>query len=395
VSYAALSPPLPYHAYLKAGTWLAFKVSFARNLAFPWIESPRASVLLWIPLMIVAGMVVVRRLRSTPLEQLSLALGAWVAIQCAALAYSRGVGGTVPASRYLDMLCFGFVVNTMALLAIAASRESRQWKVAGTLAIAIWIAIGAAGINGVTRSILAKDGRDRRLWSQEYVRNVRHFVMSGDLATLAEKRGPQEVPYFSPSMLAGWLMHPYVRHILPAAIRRPIELRARPGTEETFVQTASPKDLVPVWDSYGAGRAKARGRFESEPTGCSEYGRIRFEVAGASRASGMRLALKDTVTGRETVVRPPMGIGPGWAGVSVPCPSNSFTVVATDDSPTAWMAFRQPAEIGWLSAMAESAIQRWRVMAIAAALVGLVAVAASVRTRSAAAIEHARPAGNV
>ena len=389
VSYAALSPPLPHHEVLKAGTWLAFKVSFARNLAFPWIESPRASVLLWVPLMIVAGVVLVRRLRSTPLEQLALALGAWVAIQCAALAYSRGVNGTVPASRYLDMLCFGFVVNTMAVMALAALRDNRRWKIAGHVVLAIWIGIGAVGIAGISKTILAKDGRDRRIWSQEYVRNVRHFVMSRDVSAFADKRGPFELPYYSPSMLAGWLSHPYVRHILPAVIRQPIELRAKAGAEETFVQTVSPKDLVPVWDSYAAGRAKARGRFESEPMRCTEFGRIRFEVAGGSRDPGMRLVLKDTVTGRETVVRPPMGIGSGWTGVSVRCPPNAFSVVAVDDSPTSWMAFRQPAEIGWLSAIAESTIQRWRVIAIGAALLVAAALASSFKTRTRIAVAPA------
>jgi hypothetical protein len=417
VSYAALPPPLPYHEHLKAATWLAFKVSFARNLAFPWIASPRASVLLWVPLMLVAGLVLLRRLRSwrservdarsTPLEQLSLALGAWVAIQCAALAYSRGANGTTPASRYLDMLCLGFVANTMALMAIAAavgvsSRRSsavgatpRHWTIAGQVAIAAWLAIGAVGITDLSRTVIRKDGRDRWMWSQEYVRNVRHFVMSGDLASMAEKRGPQELPYFNSSMLGGWLLHPYIRHILPAVVRQPIALRARDDAQDIFVPTASPKDLIPVWDSYAAGRAKARGRFESEPTRCAEYGRVRFEVAGATRNAGMHLALKDTVTGRETVVRPPFGSGSGWTGVSVPCPPNAFTVVATDDSTTAWMAFRQPTEIGWLSAIAESTIQRWRVVAVGAALLLAVAIGASLRARPEMALQPARPLDGV
>ena len=91
--------------------------------------SPRALGLLWVPLIVVAGLVLVRRLRSTPLEQMSLALGAWVVIQAAALAYSRGVNGTAPASRYLDMLCFGFVVNTIALVwRSLALRETRRWR---------------------------------------------------------------------------------------------------------------------------------------------------------------------------------------------------------------------------------------------------------------------------
>ena len=194
VGYAALSPPLPYHAYLRAGTWLAFKVSFARNLAFPWITSPRLSVILWVPLMLVALGVLVRRLKTTGLEQMSLALGAWVVLQAATIAYSRGVNGATPASRYLDMLSFCFVVNTVALIAIVDGRTTRLSTRVTSGALVVWMLAGAAGVTLLSQSILAKDGREKLQWMQEYVRNVRHYVVTGELAPLLEKRGPFEVP---------------------------------------------------------------------------------------------------------------------------------------------------------------------------------------------------------
>ncbi len=381
VAYAALSPPLAYHESLKAGSWLAFKVSFARNLAFPWITAPRSSVLLWLPLIAVVVFALTRRLRTTPLEQFSLALGAWVVIQCAALAYSRGVGGTAPASRYLDMLSFGFVVNSLAFLALSDARPGRGWRRALGVATVAWLAIGAYGIADLSRAVLAKDGRERSIWMQEYVRNVRQFIMTGDVARLVEKRGPYELPYHTPWMLAAWLEHPDVRHILPATVREPIALQARVDGSETFVRTTTPKDPLPVWDSYGTARAKARGRFESEPTRCDEFGRLRFEVAGAARDARMYLAVKD-VNGRETPVRPGLGTGSGWVGVSVPCPADPFTVVAVDDSPTSWFAFRQPATIGWMSAAAESMIERWRILAALAVLVAAAAVWSTLRRDS-------------
>jgi hypothetical protein len=384
VSYAALSPPLAYHAYLKAATLHFFGAALARNLAFPWITSPRLAILVWIPMILMTARVLVRRLRATPLEQISLALGAWVVLQCAAIAYSRGVGGTAPASRYLDMLSFGFVVNSMALLTLVDWRPSRRWTMAMTGVLAIWIAVAAAGIAQLSQNVVAKDGRTRLTWMQEHVRNVRHFVMSGDLPTLAAKRGPFEVPYFNPSMLGGWLGHPYVRSILPAAIREPIPMQAAAG-DHAFVQTASPKDLLPVWDSYGPARAKTTGRFESAPTSCGAFTHLRFEVAGNLRNASMRLWLKDTVTGAETTVRPPIGTGPGWIGTSVPCPGHPFTVSASDDSTTSWFAFRQPAETAWASVLAERAIQQWRVLAMLTAVLFVFAIVPAARTSPATA----------
>jgi len=197
--------------------------------------------------------------------------------------------------------------------------------------------------------------------------------------TLSEKRGPMEVPYPEAAKLSGWLLHPFVRGIMPAVIRDPVALEAAPGADQVFTRTASPKDLLPVWDSYGSARSKTTGRFESAPTKCGTYSYLRFEVAGDLRTSAMQLALKDTVTGSETPVRPPFGTGPGWIAASVRCPSHPFTVVASDGSTTSWFAFRQPAEIAWASVLAERTIQQWRVLAIITALLVVVAAVPAAR----------------
>jgi hypothetical protein len=373
VGYAALSPPIAYHAYLKAESLHSFAAALARNVAFPWIRQPRASIFVWIPLAVLAAAVLRRRLRSTRLEQLAIVIGVWVLAQSAALAYSRGVGGTAPASRYLDMLAFGFVANSLALLALVQSRDGGRTTRPAVVATVAWLVAGAIGIGHVSQAVLAKDARDRRGWMQEYVRNVRAFVSTGDLPALAAKRGPMEIPYYSPQMLGGWLGHPYIRQILPAVIREPIALQAAPGSASGFTQTTSPKDLIPVWDSYGSARARTTGTFESAPVSCGAYRYLRFEVAGNLRDSSMRLTLKDTVTGAETAVRPPLGAGSGWIGTSVRCPDHPFVVTAADESATSWFAFRQPAGTAWPSTLAERAIQQWRIVAIVAAVLVVLA----------------------
>ena len=104
----------------------------------------------------------------------------------------------------------------------------------------------------------------------------------------------------------------------------------------------------------------------------------------------MHLALKDTVTGSETPVLPPFGTGAGWIATSVRCPSHPFTVIASDESTTSWFAFRQPAEIAWASVMAEWTIQQWRVLAIVAALLVVVAAVPAARRVPAATPERER-----
>jgi hypothetical protein len=364
IGYATMSPPIGYHEYLKAASPLAFAKAFVHNASFPWVARLRPVLVAWLPLAAVTVAVLLRRLRAARLEQLALTLGVWVIAQSAALAYSRGGGGNMPSSRYLDTLAFGFVANSLAMLALIHNSRRRR-PLVGTAA-AVWLTFGAYGIAQLSEAVLAKDGRERRLWMQEYVRNVHHYVVTGDLAALREKRGPREVPYFSPTMLAGWLSDPYLRQILPAAIREPIVLRSSAGGDSGLTQNTSSRDWLTAWDSYGSSRAKTVGRFESAPASCNGYRYLRFDVKGNLRESGNRLTLTDTVTGDETVIRPPFGTGEGWTGVSVRCPGHPFIVGALDNSTTSWFAFRHPAGTAWLSMMAERAIQQWWAMAVAA-----------------------------
>ena len=134
VGYGALPPPISYHEALKAGTVRNFEIAFARSLAFPSINYPRATVAMWLPLAAVGLIALWRRLRTTTIEQVTLAMGAWVVVQCAAMAYSRGANGAAPASRYLDMVALGYLANTAAILSWlatrhepAADRSQRHW----------------------------------------------------------------------------------------------------------------------------------------------------------------------------------------------------------------------------------------------------------------------------
>ena len=89
----------------------------------------RPSAAVWLPLVALAVVVVVHRFRSSTFERLVLGLGSWVMLQAAAVAYPRGASGAVPASRYLDSLSFGLVVNTMALLFLL-DEGRRRFRVA-------------------------------------------------------------------------------------------------------------------------------------------------------------------------------------------------------------------------------------------------------------------------
>jgi SAM-dependent methyltransferase len=381
VGYAALPPAIASHEALKAGTLRHFEIALARSLAFPWINYPRATVAMWLPLAVVGLGVLWRRLRTTTIEQVTLAMGAWVVVQCAALAYSRGANGGAPASRYLDMVALGYLANTTALLSWLGPRNTRRASMALAGLFVAWIAVTGIGLKRVSEEMLATHGPLRRRWSREHLRNVRQFMITDNVQEFVSLKGPDDVPYYSAPMLANWLEHPSIRRILPAAVRQPLDIRsaAAPVSVNTQVSPGVTGYPPPVFDSYAAADANGEARFESQPITCRDLGYIRFDVNSSASWSGLRLSLKRVQSGEESRVVPPWFAPGGWFGASVRCPEGPFTVVAVDSSPTSWFAIRQPAEIALGSAVAESLVLRSGFVGLAAAAVVLLALGSTLR----------------
>jgi hypothetical protein len=382
IAYAALPPPIEAHAPLKAQSVFYFVVALARSLAFPFINYPRAALLMWLPATCLAGAVLWRRLNTTAIERLALALAVWGVVQSVAVAYSRGATGAAPVSRYMDTLAFGVLANAMALLSFIGPLNSKRWNAGWAAALAIWIGVVGVGIGRVSDEMLETIARERRQWTPEHVKNVRLFVMNGDLDSFLEKKGPRDLPHYSASMLATWLEDPYLRGILPAAIRQPLDVRPRedgPGRGSATPQADG--DVQPVFDSYGSARAKGIAHFESQPVSCGQFHHLRFEIASSASWSGLSLALHDLRSGANTPVQMPWNAQGGWNAVSVRCPAGQFTVVADDSSPSAWLAFRQPSEMAWASTIALLVIQQAMLFALAALTVVALAVASSMSAR--------------
>jgi len=240
VAAAAMSPPIAYHEPLKAVSWPAFIRSLGRNLALPWVDAPALAPILWLPLAVAAGVVLRRRLQSKEDERLLLALGAWVLCQALAIAYARGGDGVAPASRYLDLLGLGLVVNSLALATWLAAGK-RPVQIGVVVILCVWLGGLTAGIVSLSRETLATHGQQRERGAREHVRNVRAFVATDDIDELLDKIGPRDLPYNNAWLLANWLQHPYIRHVLPAIVRPPLDLQPAAPTERQSPASTSPR----------------------------------------------------------------------------------------------------------------------------------------------------------
>src|SRR5262249_28588876 len=96
---AVASPALPAHQSLNARTLTEFTVAFTRNMAWPWIDRPLMSVIMWLPTVALLVAIWRRRGRTNGLERFAIGLGVWVLLISGAIAYGRGAGGARPIPR--------------------------------------------------------------------------------------------------------------------------------------------------------------------------------------------------------------------------------------------------------------------------------------------------------
>ena len=380
LGFAVASPPLAHHAYLRARNTADFVGALMQNLSWPWIDIPRLAFLTWLPVGVLVSAAALRRAKTTELERLVVGLSLWVGIQAAALAYGRGAGAALPATRYLDVLSLAFIANVMALVAMLdGARPGTLGRRVAHGAVVCWLLFAAVGVDRLTSNSLLNLAAWRQYFAAHAV-NVRRFLSTGDVAEFTSKRPLVELPYPDPNRLATQLQDPYIRAILPAAVRLPLRVEPRVITNDAFVTDTPfagniPRDpLARSWWSLSEEARKAKGHFESQSMACQVGGRLKFEVAGYLGWEGQYLAVRNLRTGRDQAVMPARLARERWAEVVVPCPRDPFEIVAIDDTDSSWFAFREPVEIGRPSVAAEALIRNSRapfIVLLAGAVLGI------------------------
>jgi hypothetical protein len=383
------SPPLPHHEPLAAKTLADLVGTLGRNLAWPWIQSPWLSVAMWLPIAGLSILVAARRGQTTPLQRMVLGLGFWVILQAAAIAYGRGAGAPAPAPRYQDFLSLGFVANSVALLIVFDVGPFRGTaRRLATVALASWVAVAGVGLHRLVWSSLEQLSVFQPFFNA-HTSNVRQFMLDGDIAKFASKQPLVELPYHTPQSLAGMLVEPYIRRILPAAVRAPVVVAPRASSGGSFVPNGTypltpSNPLLRSWGSYTAQGDATEGRFESEVLEpCRAGNHLQFEVAGYLGTGGLSLMIKDLPSGREREVAPAKPAKESWLPVQIACPAGSFQIVAVDGRADSWFAFREPVEVGVATPAAEWLIDVSPTLMVVAFAIALVAARSSARATAA------------
>ena len=397
-----------YHDSLKAQNPTDFLLSLMHSLQWPMAIMPWLLIPLWLPWSWIAWRTFVRRGQGVKrsFDWTLTALGGWVLLQLLATAYARGAGGEPPASRYIDTLAFGAVVNAMAAAWLVQTRNNgRLSRAIPPLAATAWVLLFAIGVYSQADHIFNQDLPPLKAAELASERNVRDYLATGDESYLQSGA----IPYPNLPEFLERIRIPELRALLPVSVRPPIPLNlgseqtsfishdsrppsradqfsaVAPGAPTGFSNTLAALDGRTTWGSFGGGGAADRGSWASAPLSAAR-GWLMFQTAGQAGEPGVALELHDASTQELlSVVRPTRVPGDSWRAAYVRSPRIPFIIVARDNDSHRWLAFAEPVEMGPLSHWAWRAIkQGWLIVGIASAIALLLGGAAWRESRASA-----------
>ena len=413
---AATRVEVDYHAHMQVKTLHDFFFSLLHSLQWPvpsgydWL-----AFILWLPWFLVAWKVLRSRADFSPpstvrLGQTITALGGWVLVQLLATAYARGAGADFPASRYMDTLTFGAMVNALCLAWLLTpvpcllspvpnppspvpcppSRlHSALFRALGL----VWLVTFLFGATDLVTRNLDSEMPDAKKYYIAAEAHMRGYLATDDPTQLAV----QEIPYPSAGGIIDRLAHACVRALMPAVLRAPLALRstapspfaenhasqlslataARHGLSPATVPLAS----SPTWGSFDPTTGPTTtGEWTSAPLTSPLGAWLKFETAGQLGASPTTLSLElrdPTTHALLATVAPSKLPGDTWRAAYVRAPRTPFVVVARDTDPARWLAFSAPVEMGHLSYLASRCTKHGLLLAqLTATLAALLALLA-------------------
>lgn len=188
--------------------------SAAYAFGWPMGRTLAAALCVQAPLAWLASRLICGR-HGSPFEWTLLGLGIWGWVQMGALAYTRATAIETP--RYADVFALSLIANSLALVYLMGGRRLAP------VVLAIWLALLAGGLAGVTAHALA-DLRDYRALEAVKAQHIQAFMATGDAAVLRSAPA-RELPYPEPDTLARMLTNPGMRPMLPKELQAPADWR--------------------------------------------------------------------------------------------------------------------------------------------------------------------------
>jgi hypothetical protein len=217
----ALSVTMKDDRLLRAQTLMQFTSALARDLTWPFFDTPEMGCLISLPLALLVALYFRPNFQEPRAAEFILTFGLWGVLQSAGLAYGRAnYGEVIPASRYLDIL------NVFVIASLFASVLLAQFWLRGAVSIKFTLFLplvcsaviffGLCRISQIVVNELLLPTRSMNLVAEE---RVETFMATGNERDLLEP--PTVRP--SPEVALGVLRNPRLQAILPAVCLPPAD----------------------------------------------------------------------------------------------------------------------------------------------------------------------------
>lgn len=225
---------VPEHVGLRPANMRAFLVSFGQNLAWPNSDLSWTAFITWLPSLLLLFAYIFRRIDERSSAEFVLSFSLWVALQDAALAFSRW-GGIV--SRHTILLCLSLPINFLALLLLLRQRPAMPLLPKGlTVVFLIWLCNAGYDLWKISGKTYFAEAMECRQHFKQSEKNVRSFLQTDNIADL-ENKPLYDIPFPNPQQLALVLRNPRIRTILPSCVAD----ANKPGPLSVFVSGLIPK----------------------------------------------------------------------------------------------------------------------------------------------------------
>jgi hypothetical protein len=248
-------PRAPWDAPMQAQNAAQF-ISYAlRCLAWPQTAWSWCGVVVWLPWL--GLMFPPQRPRwaaASARIEILFAIGIWVGIQDAAIAFGRGGGAGDPAWRYADVFAIGVLCNALSFSAYPRFRRG---------AFALWLAAVFGAALAASWPLWQGELPAYASRARVYEHNVREYLATGDPQALEG-----EVPFPDRAWLRRILDDPAIRAVLPPSVGRP----SAPGQPARTSRFSRVGRRVAEW---GGALGAAGGVFLLLATVALERGKLR------------------------------------------------------------------------------------------------------------------------
>ncbi len=376
-----LKIPAPHHDSLKADSIFVFFQSVFRILAWP--ESfPLIALIFFIPLIFFFRNLLAKKPKKE--DVIISALIVWIGLQIAALAYSRGGNHFGVSSRYTDLFSIYLILSGLCTLTLC-NRYVRN-NLLKLVLILIWALPLCLGMYSKYSSFIKKTGPTLRTQHAAQEKNIKEFLQSGDIEALRNKRHAH-IPYPHVDRFKSMLEEESILSLLPASIRRPIQIEQdnlksngfNHNNHPLYPHTINPEALS-TWSSLKTPKTQFPASFISKPIPKGSLPILHFKVAGNFHLDGPEsFSLIDTQNKQESLLMLRESPWHKWINVNAFAPESTYVISAHSPSPTEWIAFTEPVEVGLYSWLSKKLLHKWPLIMTSGLFIFLIWVLAETR----------------